>query len=60
MPVYDCSDLSNTEKLVYLQQAVKNDSAKNTIEGLSHFRDHHLEKKEKTGFALPFILNAKR
>lgn len=32
--VHDRGNLSNAEKLVYLQQAVKNGSAKNAIEGL--------------------------
>ena len=43
---HDRSNLSNAEKLVYLQQAVKNGSAKNTIEGLSRSRDHYPEAVE--------------
>ena len=39
MSVHNRSDLSNTEKLVYLQQVVKNGLAKNTIEGLSRSGD---------------------
>ena len=35
MSVHDRTNLSDAEKLVYLQQAVKNGSAKNVIEGLS-------------------------
>ena len=41
--VHDHSDLSDAEKLVYLQQAIKNSSAKNTIEGLSHTADNYNE-----------------
>jgi len=41
--VHDRSNLSNSEKLVYLQQAVKNGSAKNAIEGLSRSGDHYHE-----------------
>ena len=44
--VHDRSNLSNAEKLVYLQQAVKNGSAKNTIEGLSRSGDHYPEAVE--------------
>ena len=33
--VYDHSNLSDAKKLIYLQQAIKDGSARNTIEGLS-------------------------
>ena len=41
--VHEHSHLSNAEKLVYLQQAIKSGSAKNAIEGLSRSGDHYLE-----------------
>ena len=44
--VHDRSNLSHAEKLVYLQQVVKNGSAKNTIEGLSRSGDHYYEAVE--------------
>ncbi len=37
------SDISNTEKLVYLRHALKDGSAKNIIEGLSHSGDQYKE-----------------
>ena len=36
MSVDKHSDISNTEKLVYLRHSLKDGSAKNVIEGLSH------------------------
>ena len=44
--VYDCSHLTDMEKLVYLRQAVKNGSAKNAIEGLLRSGDHYREAVE--------------
>lgn len=41
--IHDRANLSNAEKLVYLQQAVKNGSAKNAIEGLSRSGDNYHE-----------------
>ncbi len=41
--VHDRSNISNAEKLVYLQQAVKNGSAKNVIDSLSRSGDHYNE-----------------
>ena len=41
--VHDRSNLSNSEKLVYLQQALKSGSAKNAIEGLSRTGDNYEE-----------------
>ena len=38
-----CSDISNTEKLVYLRHSLKDGSAKNVIEGLSHSADQYKE-----------------
>ena len=44
--VHDRSNLSNAEKLVYLQQAIKNGPAKTSIEGLSRSGDHYNEAVE--------------
>ena len=44
--VHDRSHLTDVEKFVYLQQAVKNGSAKNAIEGLSRSGDHYREAVE--------------
>ena len=41
--VHDRTDLSDSEKLVYLQQALKEGSAKSVIEGLSHTGDDYQE-----------------
>ena len=41
--VHDRSNLSDPEKLVYLQHSLKNGSAKNIIEGLSHSGEHYAE-----------------
>ena len=41
--VHDRSNLSNTEKLVYLQQPVRHGTAKNVIEGMSRSGDHYQE-----------------
>ena len=35
--------LSDSEKLVYLQHALKDGSAKHVIEGLSHLGEHYIE-----------------
>ena len=39
--IHDRPQLSDSEKLVYLQQAVKNGSAKSVIEGLSRFGENY-------------------
>ena len=44
--VHSRSRLSNAEKLVYLQQAVKNGSARTCIEGLTRSGDHYNEAVE--------------
>ena len=44
--VHDHSHLSNAEKLVYLRQAVKDGSARCTIEGLSRSGEHYEEDVE--------------
>ncbi len=44
--VHDRPSLSNSEKLVYLQQALKGGSAKSTIEGLSRSGDNYGEAIE--------------
>ena len=41
--IHDRPQLSDSEKLVYLQQAVKNGSAKSVIEGLSHSGENYRE-----------------
>ena len=46
MSVHDHSDLSEAEKLVYLQQAINNGSAKSVIEGLSRSGDQYQEAIE--------------
>ena len=38
--VHDRSDLADAEQLVYLQQAIKDGSAKQATEGLSHSGEH--------------------
>ena len=43
LAVHDKTSLSNAEKLVYLQHALKGGSAKQTIEGLSSTGDHYDE-----------------
>ena len=44
--VHDRPSVSDTEKLVYLQQALKKGSAKQAIEGLSRSADHYSEAIE--------------
>ena len=41
--IHSRSDLSTTEKLVYLRQSLKDGSAKTVIEGLSHSGDQYEE-----------------
>ena len=57
--IHDQSHLSNAEKLVYLQQAVKNGSAKSVIEGLSRSRESYKEAIDclKTRFNHPHLLH---
>ena len=43
LSVHDRSNLSDPEKLVYLQHSLKNGSAKNVIEGLSRSGEHYAE-----------------
>ena len=43
MSVHDRTNLSNAEKIVYLQRALKDGSAKNAIEGLSHSGENYDE-----------------
>ena len=44
--VHNRSNLSNAEKIIYLQHAIKDGSAKNAIEGLSHSGDNYDEAVE--------------
>ena len=41
--IHDRTHLSNAEKLAYLRHALKDGTAKSTIEGLSHSGDHYEE-----------------
>lgn len=41
--VHDCKDLPDSEKLVYLRSAVKDGTARNTIEGLSWSGEFYME-----------------
>ena len=41
--VHDRTHLSNSEKMVYLQQSLKGGSAKGAIEGLSRSGEYYLE-----------------
>ena len=43
MSVHERPHLSDAEKLVYLRQALKDGTAKNTIEGLSRSGEHYTE-----------------
>ena len=42
--IHDRCDISDTQKLVYLRQSLKDGTAKNTIEGLSHSGEHSMLK----------------
>jgi len=44
--IHNRTGLSDSEKLVYLQNALKNGSAKHTIEGLSRTGEHYAEAVE--------------
>ena len=44
--VHNHSDISDSEKLVYLRHSVKDDSAKNVIKGLSRTGEHYSEAVE--------------
>ena len=41
--IYDCSKLMKDEKLVYLQNSVKDKTTKGLIEGLTRSSEHHDE-----------------
>ena len=41
--IHDCAHLSDAEKLAYLRHALKDGTAKSTIEGLSRSWDHYAE-----------------
>ena len=57
--VHDRTNLSNAEKIVYLQHALKDGSAKNAIEGLSHSGDNYSEavKCLKTRYDRPRLIH---
>ena len=44
--VHDRSNLADSEKLIYLQQSLKNGSAKSAIEGLSRSGEYYMEAVE--------------
>ena len=44
--VHERTNLTNAEKLVYLQHALKDNTAKSTIEGLSRSGEHYEEAVE--------------
>ena len=46
MSVHDRTYLSTSEKLVYLQHALNDRSAKHTIKGLSHSGEYYAEAIE--------------
>lgn len=43
MAVHNRTDISNTEKLVYLRQSLKDGTARSVIEGLSRSGEHYTE-----------------
>ena len=57
--VHDRMNLSNAEKIVYLQHALKDGSAMNAIEGLSHSGDNYSEavKCLKTWYDRPRLIH---
>ena len=57
--VHDRTNLSNAEKIVYLQHALKDGSAKNAIEGLSHSGENYSEavKCLKARFDRPRLIH---
>lgn len=57
--VHDRTSLSDSEKLVYLQQSLKGGSAKSVIEGLSRTGDHYDETIEslKTRYNRPRLIH---
>ena len=55
--IHDRSNLSDTEKLVYLQQSLKNGSAKSTIEGLSRSGEYYAEAAECLGYDRPRLIH---
>ena len=57
--VHERSNLTNAEKLVYLQHALKDGSAKSTIEGLSQSGEHYVEAIEclKSRYHRPCLIH---
>ena len=57
--LHDRSNLSNAKKIVYLQHAIKDGSARNTIEGLSHSGNNYDEAVEclKSRFDRPRLIH---
>lgn len=59
MSVHNCSGLTNAERLVHLQQAIWNGSARTTIEGLSLTEDQYDEAIIclKEGYIRPHLIH---
>lgn len=59
LSIHQCTDLANAEKLVYLQLAIKDGSAKTAIEGLSHSGHHYADAVEslKSRFDHPRLIH---
>ena len=59
MAIHDRSDVSKTEKLVYLRHALKDGTAKNIIEGLSRSGEHYAEAIEclKQRYSRPRLIH---
>ena len=59
LSVHGTSALTDAEKLVYLHQALKDDSAKSAIEGLSRSGKHYSESIEclKSGYDCPHLIH---
>lgn len=57
--VHERTNLSNAEKLVYLQQSLKGGTAKHTIEGLSRSGDNYTEAVDclKTRYDWPRLIH---
>ena len=57
--VHNRTNLSSAEKIVYLQHAIKDGSARNAIEGLSHSGDNYEEAVEclKSRFDRPRFIH---
>lgn len=59
MAIHDRDDISDTQKLVYLQHSLKDGSAKSAIEGLSRSGEHYTEAVDclKSRFNRPRLIH---